>query len=138
MCYRKISISKGIAYADTSDAIRQLHLTIADSADSGEWEGVEAFDFAWLEKVGPDEEADPVYINLRPGSGLIRHSHPPVDRCCKFAPKGFTYNGIDEVSSTFLWCIKWAIFQDWLASSPFGTIHVKLPMKTHLWQFPLA
>jgi hypothetical protein len=72
--------------------------TFSASLDSGEWEGVENFDFAWLEKVGPDQDTTPLYINLNPSPGQIKHSFPPVDRCCKLPPPGFTFDGIDEVS----------------------------------------
>ena len=64
---------------------------------TSEWEGTEQFDFAWLEKVGPVEEANPIYIHLHPASGQISHTLPPIDRCCKLPPLGFTFDGIDEV-----------------------------------------
>jgi len=67
------------------------------SLDSGKWEGLENFDFAWLEKVGPDLGTTPIFIHLNPAPGQIKHSFPPVDRCCKLPPPGFTFDGIDEV-----------------------------------------
>ena len=66
-------------------------------SDTSEWEGTERFDFAWLEKVSPGEDANPIYISVHSPSGQIKHTLPPLDRCCKLPPPGFTFDGIDEV-----------------------------------------
>ena len=65
---------------------------------SSEWEGTEQFDFAWLEKVGPGEVANPIYIHLHAAPGQIKHTFPPIDRCCRKPPPEFTYDGIDNVN----------------------------------------
>ena len=49
-------------------------------------------------KVKSDrEEQPPLFLNLNSNQGLIQHSHPKVDRCCKTPPEDFN---IDRV--TFL------------------------------------
>jgi hypothetical protein len=76
---------------------QNVNCKILDASESGEWEGLENFDFSWLQKVRSDMKSSPIYINLNPDPGQIQHTFPPVDRCCKQPPAGFTFDDIDEV-----------------------------------------
>lgn len=58
---------------------------------------METFDFAWLEKAEDGEQVNPIYIKVHPDPERMKHSFPPVNRCCKRPPPGFTFDGIDEV-----------------------------------------
>ena len=115
-------------------ALFKQHLIASTSedfffSDSSEWEGTELFDFAWLKKVGPGEDASPIYIHLHPAAGLIRHTFPPIDRCCKLPPPSFTFDGNDEARHSWF-CItsfilyhkvcyhNWYLaFADWYSAS---------------------